>query len=72
MTAFNHHHRQFLQYLRHGEWVHSKTLPSAPKTRQQLLENGWMERRSIEGRLSLRITEAGLAEMKKTALLASR
>ena len=56
-----HPHRQFMQYLRSGNWVHGTALPDCPKVIARLLENGWIECKGEETRLAYRMTSAGLA-----------
>jgi hypothetical protein len=62
---FNHRHRQFLEYLRGGQWVRSIDLPDRPKLKVTLLRNQWIETREINGEISYRIAPNGLAEMSK-------
>lgn len=66
---FNHHHRQFLQHLRRGDWVAETDLPDKPLIKRTLLRNGWMERQVTRSIAALRITEAGLIEMKQSTRL---
>jgi len=53
--------RQFMQYLRAGEWVRAISLPDRPKVIAKLLSNGWIERQGIGSDMAYRITAAGLA-----------
>jgi len=53
-------------------WVRSAGLPNRPKLRATLLRNKWIEARVIEGDLSYRITERGLAEMIKPTKVRQR
>ncbi|KWV49076.1 hypothetical protein AS156_16555 [Bradyrhizobium macuxiense] len=64
-SPFNHHHRQFLEYLRNGEWVRAIDLPDRPKLKLTLLRNRWIETQETDGEVSYRITAAGLEEMSK-------
>jgi hypothetical protein len=61
----NHHYRQFLQYLRGGDWMPASDLLDKPRIKKALLDKGWMERRGAGGSLHYRVTSNGLLEMKK-------
>jgi hypothetical protein len=69
-STFDQHHRQFLDRLRHLEWVKSSKLDDRPKSKQSLLANGWMESRSSVAGIEYRITEAGLAVFTRPRLKA--
>ena len=56
-----HPHRQFMQYLRSGDWVKGGSLPDRPKVIARLLENGWIERKGEECSSAYRMTASGLA-----------
>jgi PilZ domain len=56
-----HTQRQFMQYLRDGNWVPSVRLPDSPKTVAKLLNRGWIERQGIGSNAAYRITASGLA-----------
>jgi hypothetical protein len=56
-----HRDRQFLQYLRGGEWRRATTLPDSAKLISKLLMNGWIERTGSGHELAYRITQKGLA-----------
>lgn len=62
-TKFNQYHRQFLDQLRHGDWVASAKLPDTPKAKLTLLRNGWIETRGTTSVAEYRITPSGLAEV---------
>jgi hypothetical protein len=44
-NAMNHYQRQFMQYLRGGDWVKVATLPHSPSVKVKLVGLGWIERR---------------------------
>jgi hypothetical protein len=56
-----HRDRQFLQYLRGGEWRRATNLPDSAKLISKLLTNGWIERTGSGYELAYRITPKGLA-----------
>jgi hypothetical protein len=56
-----HRDRQFLQYLRGGEWRRATNLPDSAKLISKLLMNGWIERTGSGQELAYRITPKGLA-----------
>src|SRR6476661_3211090 len=43
--AMNYYQRNFMQYLRKGNWVSIAALPDAPSTKSKLVKLGWVERR---------------------------
>ena len=55
--------RQFMQYLRGGNWVKEKTLPDST-FRSKLVALGWIERRGSGSDVEYRITETGLAALR--------
>lgn len=61
----NHPQRQFLNYLRHADWVKVSALPEAPRVIVKLMGLGWIERTGSGAAVSFRITEAGLDALKK-------
>lgn len=56
-----HRDRQFLQYLRGGEWRRATNLPDSAKLISKLLMNGWIEHTGSGHELAYRITPKGLA-----------
>ncbi|WP_316399045.1 hypothetical protein [Bradyrhizobium sp. 33ap4] len=64
-----HRHRQFLEYLRNGEWVAAVDLPDQAKLKLTLLRHKWIEAREADGKVSYRITASGIAEMSKPTRL---
>jgi hypothetical protein len=58
--------RQFMQYLRAGNWVMVSKLPNPIGERlfDRILQNGWIERRGTGLRLEIKITPAGLAALR--------
>ncbi|WP_375763306.1 hypothetical protein ACE10X_30695 [Bradyrhizobium sp. Pha-3] len=64
-VPFNQRHRQFLEYLRAGEWVRSINLPDQPKLKLTLLRNQWIEAQESGCDVSYRITAKGITEMGK-------
>jgi hypothetical protein len=56
-----HPHRQFMEYLRSGNWVAGTALPDRPKVIARLIENGWIECKNENSNSAYRITAAGLA-----------
>jgi hypothetical protein len=63
MKPPTHRERQIMQRLR-GGWINAISLPSSPKTIQNLLTKRWIERREGEDGLAYRLTQDGL-EAKK-------
>jgi hypothetical protein len=61
----NHPQRQFLNYLRQGDWVKLSALPEAPRVIVKLMGLGWIERIGSGSTVSFRITEVGLDALKK-------
>jgi hypothetical protein len=59
--TITHPQRQFLQYLRDGEWKRAVSLPERKKVIAKLLENGWIERAGVGNNIAYRITPKGLA-----------
>jgi hypothetical protein len=62
-TTFNQFHRQFLDPLRRGEWVHTSQVPDTPKAKNTLLRRGWIERRDTPAGIEYRATSLGLEEL---------
>jgi hypothetical protein len=60
----NHHERQLMQKLEGAGWVRASTIHSTPAFIEKLLTKGWIERATLDGRLSYRITNLGLAVKK--------
>jgi hypothetical protein len=60
MTPPSHRERQFMQHLRGAGWVKAAALPNSPRTVQNLVKKGWIERRRDENGLCYRITDRGL------------
>lgn len=56
-----HRERQFLQYLRDGEWRRATNLPESEKLIVKLLANGWIDRSGEGIDVAYRITPRGLA-----------
>lgn len=56
-----HRDRQFLQYLRGGDWRRATNLPDSSKLISKLILNGWIERSGSGHELAYRITPKGLA-----------
>ena len=56
-----HRERQFLQYLRDGQWRRATILPDSKKLISKLLLNGWIESCGSGYELRYRITQTGLA-----------
>jgi hypothetical protein len=56
-----HRERQFLQYLRDGEWRRATNLPDGEKLIAKLLVNGWIDRSGDGNDVAYRITPRGLA-----------
>lgn len=55
-----HPQRQFMQYLRNGEWILAISLPDKPKVVARLLSNGWIERQGLGSGAAYRLTAVGL------------
>jgi hypothetical protein len=53
--------RQFMEYLRAGQWVRAISLPDRPKVVARLLNNGWIERVGNGSDAAYRLTYVGLA-----------
>ena len=60
----NHHERQFMQQLEGAGWVKAFKMHSTTLFIEKLLTKGWIEKSVVEGQLSYRITDQGLAAKK--------
>ncbi len=60
MLVPNHHERQLMQMLRGRGWVNGMVFPPT-KVIGNLLEKGWIERRSAAQGFEYRMTEMGLS-----------
>ena len=60
----NYYQRNFMQYLRKGNWVSIAALPDAPSTRSKVVELGWVEQRGGGPEVCYRITESGLEALR--------
>lgn len=59
-SPVTHRDRQFLQYLRDGEWRRAYSLPASAKLIPKLLMNGWIERAGSGHEVAYRITRKGM------------
>jgi DNA-binding MarR family transcriptional regulator len=59
-------HRQMLDPLRSGEWKRALnlTVPVSAKSLDQMVSNGWIERRGEESQAEIRLTAIGLQALK--------
>ena len=60
VSIVTHSQRQFMEYLRSGEWVRASSMPERPRIVARLIENGWIERDGLGNNTAYRITAAGL------------
>ena len=60
----NYYQRNFMQYLRSGNWVSITALPDSPSTKSKVVEFGWVEQRGRGPEVCYRITENGLEALK--------
>ena len=60
----NHYQRNFMQYLRGGNWVSVTALPDSPNTKAKVVKFGWVEQRGRGPEVCYRITESGLEALK--------
>jgi hypothetical protein len=60
----NHYQRNFMQYLRSGNWVSVIALPDSPNTKAKVVKFGWVEQRGRGPEVCYRITESGLEALK--------
>jgi len=60
----NHYQRNFMQYLRSGNWVSITALPDSPTTKATVVKFGWVEQRGRGPEVCYRITESGLEALK--------
>ena len=60
-VPMTHRDRQFLQYLRGGEWRRATNLPDSSKLISKLLINGWIESTGSGHELAYRMTPQGFA-----------
>jgi hypothetical protein len=60
-VPMTHRDRQFLQYLRGGDWRRATNLPDSQKLISKLLMNGWIESIGNGHEFAYRITPKGLA-----------
>jgi len=60
MISTSHRERQFMQHLRGAGWVKAAALTNSPRTVQNLVKKGWIERRRDKNGLCYRITDRGL------------
>ena len=60
----NYWQRNFMQYLRSGNWVSITALPDSPSTRSKVVDLGWVEQRGTGPEIWYRLTESGLEALK--------
>ena len=60
----NYYQRNFMQYLRSGNWVSIAALPDSPSTKSKVVELGWVEQRGRGSEACYRITESGLEALR--------
>ena len=53
----NYYQRNFMTYLRSGNWVSVSALPDSPNTKAKLVKLGWVEQRGRGPEVCYRITE---------------
>jgi hypothetical protein len=65
-TAITMAHRQMLDPLRSGEWKQASKLPIQISARSldQMVANGWLERRDEGSNVEIRLTAVGLQILK--------
>jgi hypothetical protein len=68
----NYYERQLLQRLRDAGWVKASKILATPALIEKLVTKGWIERSIVDGHLSYRITEQGLAAKKVPLEINSR
>ena len=61
----NYYERTVLQVLRDAAWVNESKIHATPTFVEKLIAKGWIERRTVDGRLCYRITDLGLDAKKK-------
>ena len=60
----NYYQRNFMQYLRSGNWVSRTALPDSPSTKSKVVELGWVEQLGRGPEACYRITESGLEALR--------
>ena len=60
----NYYQRNFMQYLRSGNWVSIAALPDSPSTKSKVVELGWVEQRGKGPEVCYHITESGLEALR--------
>jgi len=61
----NAYERAVLQVLRDAGWVNASKINSTSAFIEKLIAKGWIERRTVEGKLCYRITDQGLDAKKR-------
>jgi hypothetical protein len=61
----SHRERQFMQRLRGGGWVKASVAPAGAKLTENLVAEGWVEKRGLAAtEITCRLTDRGLAAKK--------